>query len=256
MKMLGYIVIALASLATAAPVFASTITLAPVVLSVAAGQTVSMTVNVDAGQTEAVTAKAVITYPAETLEAISFSFAPIWIQLSQPGYDGMAGGLVVKTAGYPGGFTGAKTFGTLVFKAKKAGTATVAVSGDSAVWGGQGGSTLGGAQGASALTVTGGTTVSPAPVAPAPRQPSPALADAEAVSAEPADGEGIAEQPITIIPAAEENVEVNAVGEQLAAVGATSAGGFSVAGWVWGICLGILAVIGIAWGYRRFSRAK
>lgn len=253
MKRLGHIIIALASLMAATPALASTITLAPTTASVAAGQTVSVMVSVDAGQTAAVTAKAVITYPADTLEAVSFSFAPTWIQLSQPGYDSMAGGTVVKTAGYPGGFTGAKAFGTLVFKAKKAGTATIAVSGDSAVWGGQGGSSLSGAQGAFAITVTGGA--SSAPAAPATKKPALAPAEVVASADEPAEAEDVA-APITILPAAgDEAEEESAVGEQLAAVGAVGIGGFATAGWAWG--LGILAVLGIAWfSYRRFSRAK
>lgn len=256
MKKFGYIIIALASFTAATPVFASTITLAPTTASVVAGQTVSVAVSLDAGQTAAVTAKAVITYPADTLEAVSFSFAPMWIQLSQPGYDSMAGGLITKTAGYPNGFTGTKAFGTLVFKAKKAGMATVAVSGDSAVWGGQGGSSLSGQQGASAITVAGIPTSS-APIASATKKPSPAPAEVAAPADEPTEEEGVA-SPIIILPTDEEKAEEeNAVGEQLAAVGAVDTVGFASTGWVWGLFAGILAAIGIAWfSYRRFSRAK
>lgn len=255
MKTFGYIVIALVSF-VATPALASTITLAPTTASVVAGQTVSVAVSVDAGQTAAVTAKAVITYPADTLEAVSFSFAPAWIQLSQPGYDSMAGGLVVKTAGYPSGFTGTKAFGTLIFKAKKAGTATVAVSGDSAVWGGQGGSSLSGSQGASAITITGGAVS--AQTTPAKRQTAPAPTPTEeTVPAESADEEKSASSPITILQAPAETQEENSSVAQLAAVGAVDAGGFASAGWIWGLCLGALVVIGIAWfSYRRFSRAK
>lgn len=256
MKTLAHIIIALAALTAAAPALASTVTLAPATISVAAGQTVSMTVSVDTGQASAVTAKAVIAYPEDMLEAVSFSFAPVWIQLSQPGYDSMAGGLVVKTAGYPGGFTGAKALGTLVFKAKKAGTAAVAVSGDSAVWGGQGGSTLSGAQGASAITITSGAPAAkPAQAAP----PASHTASTASVEAAPA-AEGLANaigtssEPAAGPSATENSASEKPIDKQPAAAAAADISGFSIAGWAWGILLGVIAAIGIALAYRRFSK--
>lgn len=113
------------------PVFAATINFIPAEVSVTAGQQISVVVQVHASEERVVTVKAALSYPQDLLEPVSFSFAPHVIQLAQPGYDQMNNGVIVKTAGFPGGFTGTREFGTLVLRAKQTGAAIVSVSNES-----------------------------------------------------------------------------------------------------------------------------
>ncbi|TSC84570.1 MAG: hypothetical protein G01um101417_101 [Parcubacteria group bacterium Gr01-1014_17] len=121
----------------ALPAFAATINFVPATASVTQGETISFVIKVDAGDEKIVTVKTALSYPQDLLEPVSFLLTPNAVQLAQPGYDQMKDGIIVKTAGFPGGFTGIKEFGTLVFKAKQAGlpaqagVATVSVSNDS-----------------------------------------------------------------------------------------------------------------------------
>jgi len=159
---------------------ASTITLGPSTISITKGQTFIVTVNVEPAGVKLYTIKGVVTYPADILEATAFAFAagtPAWIPLSQSGYDSMTAGNVTKTAGFPGGFTTAKAFGTITFRAKESGVATIAVSPQSLAYDAQSKNTLTGEQGLSAVTIT-------AP-APAPKTPTtPKAAPAPAPKAE------------------------------------------------------------------------
>ena len=81
------------------------------------------------------TAKIQIQYPAELLEAKSFTFGDGWMALSQPGYDSINNvkGILIKTAGYPGGISKAITFGTVSFLAKKTGNGIIKIGADSIV---------------------------------------------------------------------------------------------------------------------------
>lgn len=74
-----------------------------------------------------------LSFPADMLEVTSFNFSPSWIALNQPGYDAIDNnsGTLVKTGGYPSGFTTMTDFGTVTFRTKKAGTAAISVKNDS-----------------------------------------------------------------------------------------------------------------------------
>lgn len=111
---------------------AGSITLSPTAKTVVPGQTFTVVVAA-APNGSAYTVKAVVRYPANLLEIKSFSFANGWLPLTQAGYDTVdnAGGVLVKTAGYPGGLTTGKALGTITFKAKAVGSATVTVGSDS-----------------------------------------------------------------------------------------------------------------------------
>lgn len=71
-------------------------------------------------------------YPANLLEVQSFTFGSTWMPLSQEGYDSIdnTNGLLIKTAGYPGGITSAKTIGTVTFKAKNSGQGAIQLTSD------------------------------------------------------------------------------------------------------------------------------
>lgn len=107
---------------------AATLSTAPAIVNVVAGQTFSLPVTVDTQGAKVVTVKAQIVYPAGAIEATGFSFGSGWTQLSQPGYDSMGSGTMIKTAGFPSGFTGTKVLGTATFRALTAGQATITFS--------------------------------------------------------------------------------------------------------------------------------
>lgn len=144
----------------ALPVFAATISFTPAEISVTDGQSFSIVISADAGDEKIVTVKAALSYPADVLEPVSFSFAPNLIQLSQPGYDQMKDGVMIKTAGFPGGFTGTREFGTLTLRAKRAVAAIVSVSDTSLLLNAQSANRFAGAR---SLAVTIGAPVYAAP---------------------------------------------------------------------------------------------
>ena len=98
--------------------------------SLTVGQTFTVTVGIVPSPETAYTSKIALSYSSATLEATSFSFAPTWLALSQSGYDTMdsINGMIVKTAGYPGGASAPTVFGTITFRAKQAGNASIQVS--------------------------------------------------------------------------------------------------------------------------------
>jgi len=186
---------------------ASTITLGPSTVSVTKGQTFTVTVNVEPAGVKLYTIKGVVTYPADILEATAFAFAagtPAWIPLSQSGYDSMTAGNVTKTAGFPGGFTTAKAFGTITFRAKESGVATIAVSPQSLAYDAQSKNTLTGEQGLSAVTIT-----APAPAPKTPTTPKAAPASAPKAEEPAVLGQGTStaqEEPTSSQPIASQSL--------------------------------------------------
>lgn len=132
---------------------AATLSVTPTTLSVTAGQTVTLTLRADAAGTKIYTVKGVVIYPADLLEPVSFTFMPGWLALSQPGYDQLGDGKVIKTAGVTGGFSDARSMGALVFTAKKSGIATIAVDGATAMYNKQNQNAVSGAQGSATVTI-------------------------------------------------------------------------------------------------------
>lgn len=112
---------------------ATTVSLSPVNVSVKEGQNFNLAVSINPQGVKNYTIKLEIKYPADTLEIKSFSFGNDWMALSQSGYDLIdnSNGVLIKTAGYPGGFTSGVSFGTIVFKAKKSGNAAIQITGNS-----------------------------------------------------------------------------------------------------------------------------
>lgn len=93
------------------------------------GQTISVPVSIDPAFEKNYTVRLILTFSPDVLEVTSFTFAKNWIALSRPGYDLIdnQGGELIKTAGYPGGFSETVLFGRVTFRAKKAGGDVVAV---------------------------------------------------------------------------------------------------------------------------------
>ena len=123
---------AFGTMAIAAPALAATsVSFAPVNVSVRQGQTFTLTIGVNPQGVKNYTAKTELRYPADLLEVKSFTFAPSWMPVIQSGYDltDNTNGVLIKTAGYPGGISSAVTFGTVSFFTKKSGSGTIILSG-------------------------------------------------------------------------------------------------------------------------------
>ena len=114
----------------AAPALAATtISFVPAATIVSAGQSFSVVINVNPLGVSNYAEKVEVRYPADTLEVKEFTLANKWMALAQPGYDSIdnTSGVMVKTAGYPGGFFSAVTFGTVSFHAKKVGSGVITI---------------------------------------------------------------------------------------------------------------------------------
>lgn len=112
---------------------ATTVSLSPAVVNVIEGQNFNLTVKIDPQGLKNYTAKIELTYPADLLRVNSFTFGSSWMPVSQPGYDSIdnTSGVLIKTAGYPGGVTSQATFGIVSFSAKKAGNGIIKMGNDS-----------------------------------------------------------------------------------------------------------------------------
>lgn len=113
---------------------AAGLTLTPATITVTQGSAFTVTVAVDAGDAKMTAAKVQVSYPEGLLDAVSFTPAASWVTLSQPGFDQIGQGTVTKTAGFPKGFFGSKTFGTITFRAMQAGSATITTTSGSLVY--------------------------------------------------------------------------------------------------------------------------
>ena len=140
---------------------ASTMALSPVTVAVDPGETFSIVIKVDPTGKKLYTVKSSVSFPASLLEVVSFTQTGGWMPLSQPGYDSIGNGKIVKTAGYPGGFTATQVFGTITFKALTAGKATISIDQSSVAYDSQSANTISGTQGAAVVAIT-----APVPVVP------------------------------------------------------------------------------------------
>lgn len=112
----------------ASSVFAATlISLSPASLNVKKGQNFSLKIAVDPQTVKNYTVKIELKYPADLVEMKSFIPDSGWLPLVQPGYDLIdnVNGVLVKTAGYPGGIASPVNFGSVLFSAKKSGQAII-----------------------------------------------------------------------------------------------------------------------------------
>lgn len=96
----------------------------------AVGDTITLNVSVDPEGATMYTAMLDAQFSASTLEVVSFTQSDKMLALKQQGYDTLdnGSGSLIKTAGYPGGINTVTPFGTIVFRAKNAGPATLAVT--------------------------------------------------------------------------------------------------------------------------------
>ena len=99
------------------------------------GEEFSLTVKAIPTQGKNYTVRLALSFSPEQLAFKSWKFADKWLPLTKSGYDKLdeTAGELVRTAGYPGGFETAATFGTVTFIVKKTGVAEIGVSASSMV---------------------------------------------------------------------------------------------------------------------------
>jgi hypothetical protein len=114
---------------------ASSVNLLPVSRSITAGETFQVKVMVDPLGEKIFTAKVVLTYPADLLKVVVFTFDEQWMPLNQTGLNQINNetGRLIKTGGYPAGLSAQTALGTVTFRALKTGEAVVTVGEDSMV---------------------------------------------------------------------------------------------------------------------------
>lgn len=160
-----FFAVTIAFFAIAATTFAATtVSLSPVNVSVVEGQNFNLVVSVNSQIVKSYMVKSEIKFPADVFEVESFNFGNNWVQLSQPGYNltDNTNGVLIKTAGYPGGLSSQADFGTVVFKAKKSGTGTIKVTENSQALNAESLNVING------LPVTASITITQAQIVPSP----------------------------------------------------------------------------------------
>ena len=175
------------------PASATTIvSLSPASVNVAQGQNFNAVISVNPQGISNYAEKIELKYPADMLQVNSFILGSTWMALTQPGYDltDNTNGLLLKSAGYPGGFSSTTTFGTVSFYAKKAGSGTITIGNNSLAFEVNSQSALSGSS-------VSFTTTAPASVPVAPKAPTiPSPAETPATPEQPTTEQPI-EQPVT-----------------------------------------------------------
>jgi hypothetical protein len=184
LSMLGAMVLAVPAMAV------TTVSFSPVSVSAVSGKTFNVVIVVNPQGVANYTEKIELTYPADILEVRSFNFGGSWMPLSQTGYDLIdnTNGVLVKTAGYPGGLSSATTFGTVSFYAKKAGSGTITIGNNSLAFEASSQNAISGSP--VSFTIT-----TPVSVPVAPKSPTTPSTVETPTTAQPATEQPIVEQP-------------------------------------------------------------
>lgn len=107
----------------------------PRTVSVKEGEKFTLTVQTIPNNDKNYTVRMVAEFPPELLSVHSWDYADDWMPLRKLGYDSLDNdrGMLMKTGGFPEGFTSPTVFGTITFIAKKGGTASVRVGMESMI---------------------------------------------------------------------------------------------------------------------------
>lgn len=122
------------SVFTLQPAFAdTTLTCSISSESIFPNQTFQLGISINPQALPNFTTKIHLNFPTDLLSFDSFEFASGWMSIGQAGYDfvDQENGIIIKTAGFPGGFSDLTPFGTLHFTSLKSGTGNVTISPDS-----------------------------------------------------------------------------------------------------------------------------
>ncbi len=220
---------------------AATISLSPTAVSVTKGQTFSVVINADPAGAKLYTVKAKVSYPAALLEATGYMVDPTW-PLTPPGNSiDNTNGTLIQTAGFVGGFTAVKKFGTITFIAKESGSATIAVGSDSAAYDAQSKNQISGTQGSSVVTIA--AAVAPAPKTSAVTKPTNPTASPNKATPVAARKATTTTEEATTTAMTGTSTEV-----QAAAAGAGFLGGY---GWLPALAALLIVLGGGVWYARR-----
>ncbi len=107
--------------------------LTPVSVNVTEGQTFDVVVAVNPSGANNYAEKVEIDFPADTLQVKTVALGKNWMALTQDGYNSLDNtkGVLVKTAGYPGGIHVMTDFETITFVTKKTGYGNIAIGASS-----------------------------------------------------------------------------------------------------------------------------
>jgi hypothetical protein len=128
------IILAIGVFMFALPVMAATTaSLSPTSVNVVAGKSFNVTVAIDPQGIANYAEKLEVDFPASNLQVTSFTLGNNWMALTASGYDSVdnTNGVLLKSAGYPGGFSGPTTFGTITFTALKSGSGNITIGNSS-----------------------------------------------------------------------------------------------------------------------------
>ncbi|HAQ02704.1 hypothetical protein A2467_01570 [Candidatus Nomurabacteria bacterium RIFOXYC2_FULL_36_8] len=91
------------------------------------GKTFSLSIYANGSGVASYTAGVTLKFPADLVSVESFNYSGPWIPITASGYDTIdnTSGSLIKTAGYPNGFTNEVLVGTALFKVKKTGAITI-----------------------------------------------------------------------------------------------------------------------------------
>jgi hypothetical protein len=178
---------------------ATVVSLSPSSVSVNSGQSFNVSVSVNPQGVNNFVEKIELKYPADILQVNSFTLGNSWMALTQAGYDltDNTNGVLLKSAGYPGGLSSATTFGTVSFSAKKAGKGTISIGGNSVAFEANSQSAISGSP--VSVTITAPTVVAPKPTTTAPETSGTAQNPTPAPSTD--------DQPIVVAPTEQPIVE-------------------------------------------------
>lgn len=123
------ILFAAVGLLIAPVVFAANIVFTPSTVNVTTGNSFTVQVSINP-QVKVGAVEVELKYPADLLEVTGFTLDSHWMAAGDNSIDN-AKGVAVKSGGYPGGITSQTVFGTVSFKAKKAGSATISLGSNS-----------------------------------------------------------------------------------------------------------------------------
>lgn len=108
---------------------ATTVSLSPTSIDIVPEKSFNVSISINPQGVNNYVEKLELNYPADLLRINSFALSSPWMALSQSGYDLIdnTNGILLKSAGYPAGFSSNTSFGTISFSAKKVGRGTISV---------------------------------------------------------------------------------------------------------------------------------
>ncbi len=244
-RILSALVVAFALVLPGAAMAAS-VNLSPATVSVTPGKTFTVTVTAEPAGADVYTVRANVSFDPALVQVTGFALAPKWLALSMSGYDSIdnTNGMLIKTAGYPGGITAPTVFGTVTFTAKAAGTAHLSVTGQSMLLDENSKNTLSGTQGATQVTVSA---------------PAPVKAKTTETKTETATKPTVKSAAVTAVATSSTSTTtatstVATTSALAAAAGAAGASSGSTTG-LWLAILAVAIVAGGFWYYRRHKKA-